>query len=219
MPSKAPPWQISGDIRRIDLDELLVRVLAAALRRHGSRRALEDLQERLLDTLARHVARDGRVLGLARNLIDLVDVDDAALSLLDVVVRRLDELQQDILNVFADVAGFRQGRRIGDGKRHIEDACERLREQRLAAARRADHEDVRLCEFHILTSLALPHVDALIVVVDRPRTRSSWLRRPMTYWSGIARMSFGLGRPWARPRRVAEFLFDALQSSMHSSQM
>ena len=68
------------DVRRVDLDELLLRVLAAALRRHGRLRALEDLEQRLLHALARHVARDREVLGLARDLVDLVDVDDADLA-------------------------------------------------------------------------------------------------------------------------------------------
>ena len=69
-------------VRRVDLDELLVRMLAAALRRNRGDRALEDLQQRLLHALARDVARDRRVLGLAGDLVDLVDVDDAGLGAL-----------------------------------------------------------------------------------------------------------------------------------------
>ena len=67
------------DVRGVDLDEVLVRMLAAALRRHVGDRPLEDLQQRLLHALAGDVARDRRVVGLARDLVDLVDVDDAAL--------------------------------------------------------------------------------------------------------------------------------------------
>ena len=74
------------DVRGVDLEELLLRVLAAALGRHVGDRALEDLQQRLLHALAGDVAGDGGVLALARDLVDLVDVDDAALRLLDVVV-------------------------------------------------------------------------------------------------------------------------------------
>src|SRR5688572_8777356 len=48
-------------VRRVDREELLVRVLAPALRRHGGRGALEDLQQRLLNALTGHVARDRRV--------------------------------------------------------------------------------------------------------------------------------------------------------------
>ena len=65
------------DVGGVDLDELLVRVLAPALRRHRRGGALEDLQQRLLDALAGDVARDRGVLRLAGHLVDLVDVDDA----------------------------------------------------------------------------------------------------------------------------------------------
>ena len=76
------------DVRSIDVDELLVRVLAATLGRHTRHGALEDLEQRLLDPFARDVTGDGGVLGLARDLVDLVDVDDAALGALDVEVGR-----------------------------------------------------------------------------------------------------------------------------------
>jgi hypothetical protein len=58
------------------------------LRRHVGDRPLEDLEERLLDALARHVARDRGVLVLAADLVDLVDVDDALLAFLDVAACR-----------------------------------------------------------------------------------------------------------------------------------
>src|SRR5439155_23909798 len=74
------------DVRRVDREELLVRVLATTLRGHGSDRPLEDLEECLLHALTRDIARDRRVVGLARDLVDLVDVDDPRLGLLDVEV-------------------------------------------------------------------------------------------------------------------------------------
>ena len=142
-------------------------MLAAALRRHRSDRAFHDLQQRLLHALARHVAGDRRVVGLARNLVDLVDVDDAALRALDVVVGRLQQLQDDVLDVLADIAGFGQRRRIRHRERHVEDAGQRLRQQRLAGAGRADQQDVRLREFDVVV-LGLV-VQPLVVVVDRDR--------------------------------------------------
>ena len=66
------------DVGRVDLEELLLRMLAAALGRHRCGGALDDLEQRLLYAFAAHVARDGRVVAaLARRLVDLVDVDDA----------------------------------------------------------------------------------------------------------------------------------------------
>ena len=96
-------------------------VLATALRRHRRGRPLEDLQQRLLDPLPGDVAGDRRVIGLAGDLVDLVDVDDSRLGLLDVEVGGLDQLQEDVLDVLADVAGFGQRRGVGDREGNVED--------------------------------------------------------------------------------------------------
>ena len=106
-PGKGPTAD-EQNIRRIDLQELLLGMLAPALRRHGSNRPFHDLQKRLLDALARHVAGDRGIVGFARNLVDLVDIHNAALSALDVIVGRLQQLQDDVLDVLADVAGLGQ---------------------------------------------------------------------------------------------------------------
>ena len=68
------------DIGGVDRREFLVRMLAAALRRHIGDRAFQDLQQRLLHAFARNIARDRRILVLAADLIDLVDIDDALLA-------------------------------------------------------------------------------------------------------------------------------------------
>jgi hypothetical protein len=120
------------DVAGVDLEELLVRMLAAALGRHVGDRALENLQECLLNAFARHVAGNRGVLVLAADLVDLVDVNDALLALLDVAARRLQQLEDDVLDILADVAGFGQRRRIDDGEGHREQLRERLGEQRLA---------------------------------------------------------------------------------------
>ena len=129
--------------------------------------AFHDLQQRLLHALARHVARDRRVVGLAADLVDLVDVDDAALRPLDVVVGVLQQLQDDVLDVLADVAGFGQRRRVGHRERHVEDARQRLGEQRLAAAGRADQQDVRLGELDVVVLGRV--VEPLVVIVHGDR--------------------------------------------------
>ncbi len=147
-----------------------MRVLATALRRNRGDGALEDLEQRLLHALAGDVARDRRVVRLPRDLVDLVDVDDPGLGLLDVEVRGLDELQEDVLDVLTDVARLGERGRVGDRERDVEDPRERLREQRLAAARRAEEEDVRLLELDL--RVLHPHAHALVVVVDRDRERA-----------------------------------------------
>ena len=158
------------DVGGVDLQEVLVRVLAPALRRNARHRSFDQLQQRLLHALARDVARDRRVVRLPADLVDLVDVDDAALRLLDVVAAVLEQLLDDVLDVLADVARLGQRRRVGDDERHVEQARERLREQRLARAGRPDQQDVALRELDLVLGAA--HVlEPLVVVVDRDRER------------------------------------------------
>src|SRR5690606_23477717 len=156
------------DVRGVELDELLVGVLAPTLGRYRRHRALEDLEEGLLDALARHVAGDGGVLRLAADLVDLVDVDDALLGPLDVVVGGLQELEEDVLDVFAHVPGFGEGRGVGDGEWEVELAGQGLGEEGLAAAGGADQQDVRLLELDVVPA-GLTRPDPLVVVVDGDR--------------------------------------------------
>src|SRR5262249_8442789 len=74
------------DVGGVDLQEFLLRMLASALRRHRRDGAFHDLEQRLLYALARDVAGDRWAVGLTADLVDLVDVDDAALGALDIVV-------------------------------------------------------------------------------------------------------------------------------------
>src|SRR5580658_10439606 len=159
------------DVAGVDLQEFLLRMLTAALRWHRRNRALDELEQRLLHALAGNVARDRRVVGLARDLVDLVDVNDAGLRLLDVVVALLQQLLDDVLHVLADVAGLGEGGRIRDRKRHIEQASQRLRQQRLAAAGRTDQEDVALGNLHLFfgARAAAAGLQALVVVVHHHR--------------------------------------------------
>src|SRR4029453_18266972 len=156
----------------VDLDEILVRMLPPTLRRHGRRSSLQDLQQCLLDAFARDIAGDRRVLALPGDLVDLVDVDDPRLSLLDIEVGRLDQLEQDVLDVLADVAGLGQRRGICDPGRHIEHLRQRLGKIGLAAAGRTDQQDVGLGQLDPVILYATPRIGclrlhALVVVINR----------------------------------------------------
>ena len=146
------------------MDELLLGVLASAVGRDVGDRALEQLQKRLLHALARNVARDRGVLTAAGDLVDLVDVDDAALRAFDVKIRRLQQLKDDVLHVLADVAGLGERGGVGDGKGHVEHLGHGLGKKRLAAARRADEQDIALLQLHLVLR---GMQDAFVVVVYR----------------------------------------------------
>ena len=125
-------------------------MLAAAGGRNACHRALKDLKQRLLNALARNVAGDGEVLGLAGNLVDLIDIDDAHLRALDVAIGGVDELEQDILHVLAHVTGLGERGGVGDGKRHLEDARERLGQQGLTGTGGTEQQNVGLGELHLV---------------------------------------------------------------------
>ena len=94
------------DLLGVDLNVFLLRVLASALRRDIADGAFKDLEQRLLDAFARDIAGDGNIFGLAPDLVDFIDVDDAALGAGDIEVRGLEQAQDDVLDILADVAGF-----------------------------------------------------------------------------------------------------------------
>src|SRR5439155_13949313 len=87
------------NVRRVDLDVLLLGMLAAALRRDVTDGAFEHLEQGLLHALAGHVARDADVLAGLGDLVHFVDVDDAALGRLDVEVGGVEEFQEEVFHV------------------------------------------------------------------------------------------------------------------------
>ncbi len=143
-------------------------MFAPALRRHIGHRPFQNLQQRLLYALTGDIAGNRRVLVLAANLIDLVDVNNSLLALLHVSVGGLQQLQDDILDVFPDVSGFGQGGGVDNREGNLQDFRQGLRHQRFAGTRRANEENIGLLQFDI--RIAQPvHVDAFAMVVNGHR--------------------------------------------------
>ena len=68
------------------------------------------------------VSGDGIVrTGFARDFIELVEVDDAVLRLLHVLVRRIVEVADGDLYIRADEARLGEAGGVCHGKRHIEE--------------------------------------------------------------------------------------------------
>ena len=74
------------DIGGVDLDQLLMRVLPAALGWNGGFGSLDDLQQCLLHALTGNVSCDGHILTLPGDLVDLVNIYNSILRTLDIVV-------------------------------------------------------------------------------------------------------------------------------------
>ncbi len=91
-------------------------MLASTLRGNVGDRAFQNLQESLLHAFAGDIAGNRRILVFASNLVDFVNLNDASLCSAYVAIGRLQQLQDDVFYVFADIAGFGQGGRVDDGK-------------------------------------------------------------------------------------------------------
>ena len=154
-------------------------MLTATLRRDVRHRAFKHLQQRLLNTFTAHIARDRDVAAGFADLVDLIDVDDPALRGLQIVIRILQKLEQDVFDVFTDVPGFGERGGIADGEWHIQNPRQRFGQQGFAAAGGADEQDVALVDFDIgvfIDSLVLcgglifgglaAEIQPFVVVVD-----------------------------------------------------
>src|SRR5271154_3419338 len=95
-------------------------VLAAALGRHVGDGAFENLEEGLLNAFAADIAGNGGVFVLFGDLVDFVYIDDALLGLLNVTIGGLQQLQNDVFDVFADVASLGEGGSVDYGEGNIQ---------------------------------------------------------------------------------------------------
>ena len=127
-------------------------MLPSTLGRDVHDRSFEQFQKSLLHTLATHVTRDGRVVALAGDLIDLIDENNASLSGLNVVVGRLQQTCQDALDVFSHIDRFGQYGGVDYAEGHVQLACHGTRQQCLARARGTDHDDVGFLNLHVISS-------------------------------------------------------------------
>ena len=153
------------DVGGVDSRELLVRMFAAALGRNVGDGALQDLEQGLLHAFAGDIARDGGVLVLAADLVDLVDVDDPLLGASDVAVGGLEKLENDVLDVLADVACLSERGGVDNGEGNVEHLGQRVSEKSLAGAGGTDEKDVGLGQLNFVVA-GLVHLDPLVVVVD-----------------------------------------------------
>ena len=69
----------------------------------------------------------------SRNFIHFIDIYDAPLRTLYVVVSGLKKFKDNVFNIFAHVTGLREGRGIRHGEGYVQNARERLGKQGFAA--------------------------------------------------------------------------------------
>ena len=95
-------------IPRIYMDIVLIGVFTATLWRNIDHRSFQKFQQTLLHALTAYVTRDGRIIALARYLINLIYKDNAPLCRFQVIIGHLQQTTENTLNVLAHVTGFRK---------------------------------------------------------------------------------------------------------------
>ena len=168
------------NVRGVDLDVFLIRMLAAALGRNIASGALKNLQQRLLHPFSGNVASDGNVFGGAADFIDLVDIDDATLGLLHIVIGRLEQAEDHVFHVLTHVTGLGECGGIGNSEGYIENLREGAGEQGFARTGGTDKHDVALLDLDLaelrrhrggvpIIARTRVEIEPLVVIIDRNR--------------------------------------------------
>ena len=162
------------------------------------------------------------VLAGFADLVDFVDVDDAALGGFEIVVGALKQLEEDVLDVFADVAGFGERGGVADGEWDVENAGERSGLERFAAAGGADQQHIALVDFGVVAGgggngrrFAFGRIDGggqpFVMIVDgnRERLLGVWLADNVLVEKFLDRSRAGDGaEQWRGAAELAFFLTD-----------
>ena len=150
------------NVGRINLNKLLLGVLAPAAWGYIGHCSLQNLQQRLLHTFAAYITGNGAVLALAADFVNLVHIDNAPFGAFHIKVRRLDQAQQNIFHVLAYIPGLGQGGGVCNGKGNIQDLCQGLGQHGFAHASGTHQQDIALLQLHIVL---LGTENTLIVVI------------------------------------------------------
>ena len=134
--------------------------------RHGS---FEQLQQRLLHAFSRDIPRDRRVIRFAGDFVDFVDKNDSELGPGKVVIRGLEQLDQDVFHILANVTGFGECRGIDYGERNLQDTGQGLRQQSFSGPGRPDHEYVAFVNLDVARFLRPRSSFVMIIHGDRQR--------------------------------------------------
>ena len=120
-----------------------------------------------MNTLTRDIAGDRRVLALARDLVNFIYIYDAHLGTLHIKIGSLQQLEQNVLNVFTYIASLGQCGCVGNSKWNIEQSGECLSHVCLAATCWSEQQDVALLQFDfVATSIARIFIFNATVVIE-----------------------------------------------------
>ena len=144
-------------------------MLSSALRRNIGYRTLENFQKCLLYALTAYITGNRGIFGFSCNLIYFIHIDNASFGFCNIKIRCLNQAQENVFNIFTDIACFCQGRSISNGKRNIQYSCQCLRKKRFTDTGRTEKKDIAFVQCNIIFILI---VDSFIVIIYRNRKRN-----------------------------------------------
>ena len=109
----------------------------------------------MLNAFTRDITRDANVVGLATNLVDLVNINDADLRSFHIVIRILQEAQYDVLDILPDIACLGKRGRVRDAKWHIQNFRQRLGQQRLSRTGWTNQQNIALLNINVRQRIEL----------------------------------------------------------------
>ena len=140
-----------------------MRMLSAALRRNRCHCTLQDLQKCLLNTFTGNISCNRDILGLLRDLVDLIDINNTSFGFLNVIICCLNQFQQNILHIFTDITCFCQSCCICDSKWYIQNLSQCLCQKCFAGTGRSYHNNIALLQFHIIAGVGC---DSLVMIIN-----------------------------------------------------
>ena len=151
----------------INMDVLLIRMLTSTLWWHINHRALQQLEQSLLNALTTDISGDAGVITLTCNLINLVNKDDTTLCSLHIIVGYLEQARQDAFHILAYIACLRKHGSIDNGEWHIQHLGNGTSQQGLTCSRRTHHDDVRLLNLNTIIISRL--LQTLVMIIHSHR--------------------------------------------------
>ena len=140
------------------------RIFAVCSYRDFHFTSLKKFQHSLLHSLTTDISLIG-ILFL-RDLIDLINENNAMFCTLHIIVCRRQQLGNNTLYIITDISGFCKRRCISDSKRYIKKFRECLYKIGLTASGRSDHQHVGLLDFDLIHSVRR---HTLIMIVNSHR--------------------------------------------------
>ena len=122
------------------------------MRRNIGNSSLKNLQQGLLNALTADITCNRRIFGFSRNFVDFIDIYDALFGFFNIVVGRLNKTQQNIFNIFADIARFGKSCGISNCKRNIQDFSKCLGKHCFAYTCGTQKNNIALLYVHVTFS-------------------------------------------------------------------